>query len=116
MGVLSQILTGTGLATLGLAGLYRLALRQPRTPLDGVVSPPGVKTDVEIVRDRAGVPHVYARLTHDLYYSLGYLHAQDRLWHMELNRRVGQGKLSEIFGEPTVTFDRLMRRLGLSQV
>jgi penicillin G amidase len=114
--LLTRLLTGAGLATLGVAGLYKLALRQPQAPLDGVVSPPGVKTDVEIVRDHAGVPHVYAGLAHDLYYSLGYLHAQDRLWHMELNRRVGQGRLSEIFGEPTVTFDRLMRRLGLAHV
>jgi penicillin amidase len=116
MSVLARLIAGAGLATVGVAGLYRFALRQPQSPLDGVVSPPGVKTDVEVVRDRAGVPHVYAATSYDLYYTLGYVHAQDRLWHMELNRRVGQGRLSEIFGEPTVTFDRLMRRLGLGRV
>jgi penicillin amidase len=116
MSVLSKILAGVGVGTMAGAGLYRFALRQPQAPLDGVVSPPGVRTDVEIVRDAAGVPHVYAATSHDLYYALGYLHAQDRLWHMELNRRVARGRLSEIFGEPTVTFDRLMRRIGLAHV
>src|SRR5437870_7280741 len=97
----SRALAGLGVATVAGAGLYRLVLSQPRAPLDGVVSPPGVKTDVEIVRDHYGVPHVYAGKSHDLYYALGYVHAQDRLWQLELNRRVAQGRLSEIFGEPT---------------
>ena len=105
-----------GAATVAGAGLYRFLLNQPRAPLDGVISPPGVKTDVEIVRDHAGVPHIYAGDTRDLYYSLGYVHAQDRLWHMELNRRLAQGRLSEMFGEPTIMFDRFMRRLGLAHV
>src|SRR5712691_10358998 len=99
MSLVSRALAGLGVATVAGAGLYRLALRQPQAPLDGVVSPPGVKTDVEIVRDHAGVPHIYAGTSRDLYYALGYVHAQDRLWHMELNRRVAHGRLSEIFGE-----------------
>jgi penicillin amidase len=114
--VLSRVAAGLGVATVAGAGLYRVVLGQPRAPLDGVVSPPGVKTDVEIVRDHAGVPHVYAATSQDLYYALGYVHAQDRLWQLELNRRVALGRLSEIFGEPTITFDRFMRRLGLAQV
>src|SRR5215472_12742756 len=113
---LRAALTGLGLATAAGAGLYRLALRQPRTAMDGVVSPPGVRTDVEIVRDRAGVPHIYAATSYDVYYALGYVHAQDRLWHMELNRRVALGRLSEIFGEIPLLFDRYMRRLGLGRV
>ncbi|HVC33001.1 MAG TPA: penicillin acylase family protein [Chloroflexota bacterium] len=111
----SRLITGLGIATMagaGLVGLYRLLLRQPQAPLDGVVSLPGLNMDVEVVRDRAGVPHLYAADSHDLYYAFGYVHAQDRLWHMELNRRVALGRLSEIFGETTLVFDRFMRRLG----
>ena len=119
MSVTSRLMTGVGLATMagaGLIGLYRLLLRQPRAPLDGVVTLPGLNLDVEIIRDRAGVPHVYAANRRDLYFAFGYVHAQDRLWHMELNRRVGLGRLSEIFGEPTIVFDRYMRRLGFAHV
>ncbi len=116
MSLVSRVITGLGVAGMAGAGLYRLALRQPQAPLDGVVSPPGVKTDVEIVRDHDGVPHIYAAMSRDVFFALGYVHAQDRLWHMELNRRVARGRLSEIFGEPTVTFDRLMRRIGLAHV
>lgn len=115
----NRILTGVGLAAMtgaGLAGLYRLLLRQPLTPLDGVVAAPNLDLDVEIVRDEAGVPHIYAATSRDLYYALGYVHAQDRLWHMEFNRRLGRGTLAEIFGEPGLGYDRFMRRLGWKHV
>ncbi len=119
MSTANRVITGLGIATMagaGLVGLYRLLLRQPQAPLDGVVTLPGIKMDVEIVRDHAGVPHVYAANRQDLYYAFGYVHAQDRLWHMEFNRRVALGRLSEIFGEPSLIFDRFMRRLGLAHI
>lgn len=112
-------MTGLGIATVagaGLVGLYRLALRQSQAPLDGVVTLPSIKLDVEIVRDHAGGPRVYAANRQDLYYAFGYVHAQDRLWHMEFNRRAALGRLCEIFGEPTLIFDRFTRRLGLAHV
>ncbi len=118
MGV-NHWIAGLGLATLagaGLAGLFRLAVRQPQAPLDGVVTLDGLKIDVEVIRDPEGVPHIYGATDHDVHFALGYVHAQDRLWHMELNRRLGQGRLAEIFGEPALGFDRFMRRLGLSHV
>jgi penicillin amidase len=116
MSTLGRFAAAAAVAALAGAGLGRLVLRQPQAPLDGVESPPGVKTDVEIVRDKAGVPHVYAATSFDLYYALGYVHAQDRLWQMELNRRVARGRLAEIFGEVILGFDRFMRRIGLSEV
>ena len=119
MSMTNRLMTGLGIATMasaGLVSLYRLALRQPQSQLDGVVAVPGLKTDVEVVRDRAGVPHIYAANERDLYYTFGYVHAQDRLWHMEFNRRAAGGRLSEIFGEPALVFDRFMRRLGLTHV
>src|SRR5579862_3025239 len=113
---MKRILTGLGLAGLAGAVGYRAALRQPQPPQDGLESPPGVTSDVEIIRDRLGVPHLYARTDRDALYALGYVHAQDRLWQMELQRRLARGLMSEIFGEPTVLFDRFMRRLGLAHV
>jgi penicillin amidase len=68
---------------------------------------------VEVVRDREGVPHIFAKTTDDLYMALGFVHAQDRLWQMELQRRAGQGRLSEIFGERTFGADVFLRTLDL---
>jgi penicillin amidase len=68
---------------------------------------------VEVVRDREAVPHIFAKTTDDLYVALGFVHAQDRLWQMELQRRTGQGRLSEIFGERTFGTDVFIQTLDL---
>ena len=73
----------------------------------------GVRTPVEIVRDHAGIPHIFADADPDIYFGLGYAHAQDRLWQMTMMRRTVQGRLSEVFGTRTLQSDRLMRRLDL---
>jgi penicillin amidase len=70
---------------------------------------------VEIVRDNWGVPHIYAQNLDDLFFAQGYVHAQDRLWQMELNRRVAHGRLSEIFGRIAIDTDRLIRTLGFTR-
>src|SRR5437867_6491144 len=72
-----------------------------------------VSKPVEIWRDSAGVPHVWAANDADLYFAQGYTHAQERLWQMELFRRVGEGRLSEIFGESMVDTDKFLRTIGL---
>ena len=74
---------------------------------------PACPQPVEVVRDHEGVPHIFAKTTDDLYMALGFVHAQDRLWQMELQRRTGQGRLSEIFGERTFTTDVFLRTLDL---
>ena len=81
--------------------------------LDGTVSAAGIAAPVEIIRDRHGVPHVVAGSRDDALYGLGYAHAQDRLWQMEVNRRIGAGRLSEVMGRYALTLDRTMRVLGL---
>ena len=73
----------------------------------------GLSSPVEVVRDREGVPHIFAKTIDDLYCALGFVHAQDRLWQMELQRRTGQGRLSEIFGERTFGTDVFLRTLDL---
>lgn len=70
---------------------------------------------VEVYRDSFAVPHVYAKNEIDLYKSVGYLTAQDRLWQMDLLRRVTQGRVSEVVGEKAIKFDLLMRSLQLDK-
>ncbi len=74
---------------------------------------PGISAPVEIVRDTANVPHVFGASDRDVYFALGYVHAQDRLWQMTMLRRTVQGRLSEVFGERTLAVDELIRRLDL---
>ncbi len=73
----------------------------------------GIDAPVEIVRDNANVPHIFGANDADVYFGLGFAHAQDRLWQMMLMRRTAQGRLSEQFGERTILFDDLIRRLDL---
>ena len=72
----------------------------------------GLHDRVEILLDKHGVPHVYAQSEVDLWHAQGYLHARDRLWQMEQNRRIARGTLSEIFGESALDVDRFSRIIG----
>ncbi len=73
----------------------------------------GPTSRIEILRDHANVPHVFAAAEPDVFFGLGYAHAQDRLWQMLMLRRTAQGRLSELFGRRTLRFDELLRRLDL---
>ena len=74
-----------------------------------------ISTEVEIYFDNIGVPHINAQNQKDAYTALGYVHAQDRLWQMELIRRISAGRLSEIFGEELVETDKFMSGLGIEE-
>ena len=104
-------------AAAGLAGLtggaYYLLMRRPLPKTKGRVRLEGLHESVEVIRDRYGVPHIYAQNEDDLFFAQGYVHAQERLWQMELNRRIGSGCLSEIFGLVALEADRFTRRLGM---
>jgi penicillin amidase len=71
---------------------------------------------VDIIRDRWGIPHIYAETTHDLMFAQGFVHAQDRLWQMDFQRRLVAGRLSEVMGAQTVPVDRWLRVLGMRRV
>jgi penicillin amidase len=91
--------------------------RLPQT--SGSLTVPGLSGSVKVVRDQWGVPHIYADNLSDLFCAQGFIHAQDRLWQMELNRRTAAGRLSEVFGQIALDTDRTTRafgfhRLGLS--
>ncbi|WP_298357833.1 penicillin acylase family protein [uncultured Litoreibacter sp.] len=74
---------------------------------------PGISAPVEIVRNNSGVPHIFGQTDEDVFYGLGFAHAQDRLWQMTMLRRTAQGRLSELFGTRTVKTDELLRRLDI---
>src|SRR5262249_43062171 len=96
-----------------LAALSKQALRDSArarlATLDGELSLRGLDSVVEVRRDRWGVPHIYARTQHDLFFAQGYRAAQDRLFQMEIWRRAGEGRLAEVLGASYVTRDRLAR-------
>lgn len=99
-----------------LAGISVWVVRRAWTQVDGSIDVAGLTAPVEVTRDSWGVPHIYAQNEADLFFAQGYIHAQDRLWQLEMNRRVSQGTLSEIMGEQAINFDRYMRTLGLKRV
>jgi penicillin amidase len=70
---------------------------------------PGLKEPVEILRDKWGVPHIYAKNADDLFFAQGWITAKDRLFQIDLWRRAGTGKLSEVLGSSAVGRDRIAR-------
>ena len=88
-------------------------LRQSLPQHSGSVEIEGIKGTVTISRDSYGVPTIEAKSLHDVLFGQGFAQAQDRLWQMELNRRVGAGRLAEIFGEQALPADIFLRRLEL---
>lgn len=78
----------------------------------GTLQLAGLDAPVEVRRDEWGVPHLYATTPHDLYFAQGVVHAQDRLWQMDFQRRIGLGRLSELLGDPTVETDTFLRTIG----
>lgn len=100
------------LVVAGVALIYYLAA-QSLPDYDQTLEVEGISAPVEIVRDQAAVPHIFGQSDADVFFGLGYAHAQDRLWQMTVMRRTAQGKLSEVFGPRTLQTDKLMRRLDL---
>jgi penicillin G amidase len=99
------------LLTLGLFyGRLSLPVEEGRIVLAGLTDA------VKIISDEHGVPHIFAKTDHDAFFALGYVHAQNRLWQMESQRRFGQGRLSEVLGKSLLQTDKFMRTLGLYRV
>ena len=90
---------------------FQNTIQKSQPQLSGRLLVPGIKEEIEIIRDSYGVPHIYAKNEPDLYFALGYAMAQDRLWQMEFYRRLGNGRLAEVFGEDFVETDRYFRLL-----
>jgi len=102
------------LVVLLAAGARWYVGRAEANPSRGAVLP-GLSAEAEVWRDSLGVPHVWARDEADLFRAVGYVHAQDRLWQMELFRRVADGRMAEVLGPRLVDTDRFLRTLGMGR-
>src|SRR5512140_901405 len=102
-------------SSLTVLATHRL-LRQPSPRYKGSLRMKGLSAPVEVLRDPWGVPHIYAKNTPDLVFAQGFIHAQERLWQMDFNRRLVSGRLSEILGPVSVPLDRWMRTLTMRRV
>jgi penicillin amidase len=95
-----------------VAGGGYLWLRRSLPQTSGTVRVQGLAAPVAIVRDANGIPHISGQSEADALFGLGYVHAQDRLWQMEYQRRVGNGRLAEVLGPAALQADRFLRTLG----
>jgi penicillin G amidase len=109
--IVTLILLAGILATAG--GWWFVRRSWPQT--QGTLTVAGLHAPVEINRDQYGVPNIYSQNEHDLFFAQGYVHAQDRLWQMDLQRRAGLGRLSELLGTATLETDRLLRTIGTNR-
>ena len=101
----AKIALGIVLALLIALAAAWLWLRQSLPTIDGTSHAKGLAAPVEILRDAEGVPHLFAKSERDGAFAMGYVHAQDRLWQMEFQRRVAAGRLSEFLGERSYDVD-----------
>ena len=100
------------LSVIILAFIFHIVLRSI-PDYNKSVELPGIIAPIEIVRDTFNVPHIYGKNDTDIYFGLGYVHAQDRLWQLVVDRLTAQGRLSEIFGKQATPLDEFMRRLDI---
>jgi len=91
------------------AGDLKALARQSLAKIDGQLSVRGLKQNVEVIRDRWGVAHIYAQNTDDLFFAQGYVTAQDRLWQMDWWKRTREGRLAEVVGATAFERDRQAR-------
>jgi len=92
-----------------------LYLRRSLPQMNGTTKVNGLSAPVDIIRDADAIPHVFAANKADGLFGLGYAHAQDRLWQMELQRRIGHGRLSEVLGSAALPQDRFLRTVGFGR-
>lgn len=103
--VVAVLLAGTG------AAVY---VQRSFAVMDGKLGVTGLRDAVQVRRDAADVTHISAQNPQDVWFAMGYVHAQERTWQLEFNRRVMHGQLSEVFGEATLETDKLMRALDIT--
>ncbi|MCW8197636.1 penicillin acylase family protein [Verminephrobacter aporrectodeae subsp. tuberculatae] len=107
----------TAVASLALALLAgsgaAVYARRSLAVLDGTLQVTGLRAAVRVLRDAADVTHIRAQTPQDAWFAMGYVHAQERSWQLEFNRRVMHGELSGIFGAATLATDKLMRTLDI---
>ncbi len=95
---------------------YYIFTHRPLPRIQGEVMVSGTKEEITIVRDKWGVPHVFAKTREDLFFGSGYVQAQDRLFQMDYIRKASQGRLAEWLGEKAVVSDKAARLMGFSRL
>ena len=114
---LSFLSIGSILIVFSLVGIYlahkTLILSLPK--YDGTIVDADVHSRVEIYRDSCAIPYILAQSEEDAAFALGYVHAQERLFQMDMMRRAGEARLSEVYGKKTLAFDQMFTTIGLKQ-
>lgn len=105
-----------GIVAVALAAGVVWRVWSPLPQVSGTARLPGLAASVTVLRDARGIPHIRAESEVDAFAVLGWVHAQDRLWQMEFQRRLAAGRLAEILGEAALDTDRLFRTIGLAHV
>lgn len=101
----------------GIAGIaVYWTFYRPLPDYQATLEQPELRQEVDVHWDAHGVPHIYAQNSHDLYYSLGYVHAQDRLWQMTLNQMAAEGRFAEFLGKELLPYDKLQRTIGFWRI
>lgn len=95
--------------------IFRYMLSKSLPEYSGEISSDRIKETVEIFRDSMAIPYIFSNNDEDAAFALGFVHAQERMFIMDLIRRAGEGRLSEIFGEKTLPFDRMFRTIGIGR-
>ncbi|MGQ2981106.1 MAG: penicillin acylase family protein, partial [Polaromonas sp.] len=112
---IKRFFAGALLLVLLLAAAIGIYVYRSFPALDGELKVSGLTAAVNVARDGADVTHIRAQSPRDAWMALGYVHAQERGWQLEFNRRVMHGELSEVLGEATLDTDKLMRTLGIME-
>jgi len=103
--------------TIGFTGLaFYWTFYKPLPDYEATLNVEGIASEVTIHWDEFGVPHIYGNNDGDLYFALGYVHAQDRLWQMTVSQMTAEGRFAEFFGKDLVDFDKYQRTLGFWKV
>jgi penicillin amidase len=115
MGILKRIVAVVLIIiVLTAAGVF-FYLQHLKPDYNAELQLPGLKDKVEVLYDDYGIPHIYASSEEDLFYAFGYVHAQDRLFQMEILRRLADGRLAELFGEKALKSDKFFRTLSFRE-
>jgi penicillin G amidase len=115
MKIFKKILLVLLLIILAIALFITIYLQLSKPKYEGELQLKNIKSETTVYFDDYGVPHIYANSQADALTALGFVHAQDRLWQMELMRRIAPGRLSEIFGSKALKSDLFFAGLGIDE-
>ncbi len=117
MNTLLRLLIFFFILIVGFVGLaFYWTFYKPLPDYEAEIELDGIEAEVSIYWDEFGVPHIFGASDQDLYFAMGYVHAQDRLWQMTISQMAAEGRFAEFFGADLVDFDKYQRTLGFWKV